>query len=114
MFNSLLSLLVISSKHFVDNLIISKHFVDNLTYRSSSLMSLLVIISKHFVDNLTYRSNSLMSLLVIISKHFVDNLTYIFLIIFLPLHVCRQSLYCWLCIRGDTRLSWWFSFGLRF
>jgi hypothetical protein len=83
----------------------------------SCLLSLLVISSEHFVDNLTYISISLMSLLVIISKHFVDNLTYIFLIIFLRLHACRQSLLlcvCWLCIRGDTRLSWWFSFGLRF
>jgi hypothetical protein len=41
-----------------------------------------------------------MSLLVIISKHFVDNLTYIFLIIFLRLHACRQSLL--LCFVGSA------------
>ncbi len=44
--------------------------------------------------------NSLLSLLVISSKHFVDNLTYIFLIIFLRLHVCRQSLL--LCFVGSA------------
>jgi hypothetical protein len=66
----------------------------------SCLLSLLVISSEHFVDNLTYISISLMSLLVIISKHFVDNLTYIFLIIFLRLHACRQSLL--LCFVGSA------------